>query len=310
LFVNGEEVADTDTFGSGNEESFSDVELKAGETANIKVEAEVEAYGSTGDIKDIKIYLGGTDEFGKDIQWANAKVMNIKVKESGSAVISAGASANTVLRKASNAKLAEFYVKPSNGETDLTLDSLSIALSGANISQIEVLFDGSEEDAASTAGTTGATYKPVLDLPVDGIKVEVNLIEELTGEIELTITNVNGKNQSRTFSKRYEEGLVFIASQEQMGDETKFILGIDADSDVTLSNVIIEAGTLSGSLMREVSEGDDIRIAGDSSAHYVTKITYEYDNGTYTGKVEITKDKYNDYFKVGNDYAKVGKARD
>jgi hypothetical protein len=50
---------------------------------------------------------------------------------------------------------------------------------------------------------------------------------------------------------------------------------------VTVSNVIIETGTpaISGSLMKEISEGDDIRIAGDSSAHYVTKITYDYDDG-------------------------------
>lgn len=144
LFIDGEEVADTDALtGANGEEPFSDVEIAAGKSVNVKVEAEVEAYGSTGDIKDIKIYLGGTDEFGKDIQWANARVMNIKVKESGSAIISATASANTVLRKASNAKLAEFYVKPSNGETDLTLDDLEISLSGANvdIDKIEVLFD-------------------------------------------------------------------------------------------------------------------------------------------------------------------------
>ena len=309
LFVNGEEVAETDLFGSGNEESFSDVELKAGETASIKVEAEVEAYGSTGDIKDIKVYLGGTDEFGKDIQWANAKVMNIKVKESGSAVISAGTSANTVLRKSSNAKLAEFYIKPSNGEDDLTLDDLALSISGATISKIEVLFDGSEEDAATSATTT-ATYKPVIDLPADGIKVEINLTEELTGEIELTITKVNGKTQSRTFNKRYEEALVFIASQEQMWDETKFILGVDADSDVTVSNVVIYADSLSWSLMREVSEGDDIRMAGDSTAHYVNRIEYDYDVDGVTGHVNILKSAYNDYFKVGNDYAKVGKARD
>jgi hypothetical protein len=62
------------------------------------------------------LYLGGKDEFNKDIQEAHAKLMTMKVKESGSATISAGASANTVLRKSSNAKLAEFYVKPSNGE--------------------------------------------------------------------------------------------------------------------------------------------------------------------------------------------------
>lgn len=133
LFIDGEEVADTTSFGSGNYEPFSDVELKAGESVRVKVEAEVEAYGSagatTGDIKDIKIYLGGVDDFGKDIQEANAKVMNIKIKESGSVTVSAGAAKSTVLRKSSNAKLAEFTIKPANGEDGLTLDSLVIQLS-------------------------------------------------------------------------------------------------------------------------------------------------------------------------------------
>ena len=42
--------------------------------------------------------------------------MTIKVKESGSVTVSAATSRNTVLRTASNAVIAEFTVKPSNGE--------------------------------------------------------------------------------------------------------------------------------------------------------------------------------------------------
>ena len=317
LFIDGEEVADTSSFGSGNYEPFSDVELKAGESVNVKLEAEVEAYGSGGEIKDIKLYLGGVDEFSKDIQEANATIKNIKVKESGSVTVSAGASKSTVLRKSSNAKLAEFVVKPANGEDDLTLDELTILLSGANIStsKIEVLFDWSEEDedSSSTADTFTGIYKPVLDLPVDGITVEINLTEELTWEIELAIKSINSKSQSRTFSKNYQEAVVYIAKQESRGDETVFTLGVDADSDTTVSDVkIVTTANKTGYINGEFSAGDEIRMVNSStSAEYIDTIIYSYttsDNWTWT--VTVKKDKYNDFFKVGDDYAKVAKAKD
>jgi hypothetical protein len=47
LFIDGDEVADTDLYGSGNAYTFSDVEVEAGKSVNVKVEAEIEAYGST-----------------------------------------------------------------------------------------------------------------------------------------------------------------------------------------------------------------------------------------------------------------------
>ena len=93
--------------------------------------------------------------------------MTIKVKESGSVVISAATSRNTVLRSASNAVIAEFTVKPANGDEGLTLDELTFTATHSGTAftadQLEVLIDGSEEEAV--AGSL--TYKPVADLPTD-----------------------------------------------------------------------------------------------------------------------------------------------
>ena len=114
LSIDGEEVADTDLF--GQEETFSDILVKAGKTVSVKLEAEVEAYGSTGSYEGIKLALGGHDVNDKDLTDATAAIKTIKVKESGSITVSAGATRNTVLLKSSTANLAEFTVKPADGE--------------------------------------------------------------------------------------------------------------------------------------------------------------------------------------------------
>ena len=133
LYIDGEEVAYTDAYGSGAEEIFDDVTVAAGESVSVRVEAEVEAYGSLGDVKDVYLFLGGVDEFGKDVQYAKARLMTIKVKDAGSAKIEATTARNTVLRSSSNATLAEFTVKPANADETVKLDELTIALSGAAV---------------------------------------------------------------------------------------------------------------------------------------------------------------------------------
>lgn len=47
LYVDGEEVASVDAYGQKAEETFDDIEVKAGKSVDIKVVAEVEAYGNT-----------------------------------------------------------------------------------------------------------------------------------------------------------------------------------------------------------------------------------------------------------------------
>lgn len=207
--------------------------------------------------------------------------MKMKVKESGSVILSAATSKNTVLRASNNQTLAEFTVKPVDGEAGLTLDDLSISLSGAKIADIEVLIDGSEEDPDGTpaANATGATYKPSLDLPAEGIVVKVDLTKKLTGAVELSVTSVNGKTQSRKFSKSYAEALVYIEKQENRGDETVFTLAVDADSDTTVKNVKLYANgqPLTGATYAtEFSAGHELRTTNGSTAVYVDQISYEY----------------------------------
>ncbi|MBR7037056.1 hypothetical protein IKI14_04245 [bacterium] len=86
----------------------------------------------------------------------------------------------------------------------------------------------------------------------------------------MSLDSVNGKSQSRTFSKRYEEALVYVTSQENKGDETKYILGVEtSDTDITVSNVkfytsgTVVAETSNG---KDVSDGDDsLSVLGDAS---------------------------------------------
>jgi hypothetical protein len=63
--LNGEEVADTDTLNS--EETFSDYRLAAGESVDVEVKAEVEAYNGTAAKTTYKIWLYGTDSNGNEM---------------------------------------------------------------------------------------------------------------------------------------------------------------------------------------------------------------------------------------------------
>jgi len=311
--IDGEEVGDTDQLGSGNNENFSDVLVEAGKSVKVKVEAEVEAYASWVTYDNYTLVLAGEDKNGNDAGEASDTLVKFKTKESGSVKVETTTSKNTVLLKAKNQNIAEFTVKPSNSsDDDLTLDSLEISFSGVSLTadDIRVKVDGTEYDA-----TSGFTYEPNENIPTAGLKVQVILKKELTGAVEMSLVSVNNKSQTRTFSKRYEEALVYVTSQENKGDETKYILGVEtSDSDITVSNVKFYAsGTVVASTSKEVSNGDDsLSVLGDASwAKYIDKIEYDVEDGDGNKTtVTIEKSEYQDYFKVWSDYIKVFKAKD
>lgn len=313
LSINDEEVADTDTYGESNEVSFSDVAIKAGESVNVKVEVEVEAYGNIGEIKDIQVVLGGVDDFDKDIAEQAATIKKIKVKESGSVKISENTERNTVLLKTANAKIAEFVVVPSNDDEGLTLDSITFSGTINDVAikadDIHVYIDDSEEDAVS-----GLTYEPNEDLPTKGIKVRVELDEEVIGNVVLQVANINGKNQSRTYTKQYAAALVKIKAQEDLSGTTKFYLSVEkADDDYTVSDVefVFGEGVQHYTFNGEVTDGDDFEVglpAGVDNTIMLTSIAYtvEDDEGSdVSPSAPIEKAVYNDYFKVNGTYAKI-----
>ena len=115
LSIDGEEVADTDNL-TNQEETFSDVKVKAGESVKVKVEAEVEAYGAeVTNAKTYTIEIKGTDVNGnEDTGMASDTTVGIKIKSKGSVTIPSTTEAKTALLKAQNQAVAKFTVKPSN----------------------------------------------------------------------------------------------------------------------------------------------------------------------------------------------------
>ena len=306
--IDGEEVGDTSDLGSGNKENFSDVLVEAGKSVKVKVEAEVEAYASWVTYDNYTLVLAGEDKNGNDAGEASDTLVTFKTKESGSVKVEAGTSKNTVLLKGRNKSIATFTIKPSNSsDDDLTLDSLEIEFSGATITadDIRVKVDGTEYDA-----TSGLTYEPSENIPTAGLKVEVILKNEFTGAIEMKLVSVNGKAQTRSFKKRYEDAIVYVQSQRKSWDTTYYTLWVEtSDSDVVVSNVkLIASWTTVASTTSEVSNWDDSLKAlwNSTSAQRIDEIQYDVDGVTVT----IKKSEYQDYFRVWDDDAKVYKTTD
>ena len=326
LYIDGEEVADADL---NSEEMFSDVLIEAGESVKVKVEAEIEAETeNTAGYSNFYVILQGSDMNGNENSGKGTDTLVImKVKTSGSTTISAGSSKNTVLLRAKNQTIAAFTVKPSNSsDTDLYLDTFTLAFEKWNgtswgadteikAEDIRVKVDGVEEDV-----NNGLTYTPYVEM-WDGIDVEVILKNEVSGAYRLTVKDVNGGKSTKTFTKRYEDALVYVASQEDLGGSTKFDIAVEKyDEDVEVSNLTLVAG---GEVLynntSSIYDGDDIEVANqhsDGNVQMIDEIVYCVASdctitvdgeGKYTATkaVVIKKTDYSDYFKVGSTYAKV-----
>jgi hypothetical protein len=200
----------------------------------------------------------------------------MKIVENGSVKVEAGAARNTVLRTSNNQTLAEFTVKSSSStSTELTAMEFTITGSGTadtfTKDDVDASFD--LDDCTYDAGKFTCTDMK-LALPQD---VTISFNTKKQGEYTLTLNSVNDKNQSRKFSKRFEKALVTIKKQENKGDETEFTLGVNADNDVTLSNVVLTyAGGTIGTT-EEFADGETVTaINSGDSAQYITEISYDW----------------------------------
>ena len=137
-------------------------------------------------------------------------------------------------------------------------------------------------------------------------------------EYTLTLNSVNDKPQTKSFAKRFENALVYIAAQNNKWDETVFTLGVKADSEYTVSNVKIYANgaQITGTyayINGDFSDGDELRVENGEKIQYIDGISYDWaDDDNHTGNVQILKSTYNDYFYISDKdgYAKVSKTSD
>jgi hypothetical protein len=128
LFIDGEEVADTDVL--NQDESFSDVRVKAGESVKVKVEAEVEAYGADHPTAvTYTLELKGTDTNGnEDTGRGSDDTIGIKIKGKGGVTVEKTASKDTINLKKANSEIAVFNISPSNGNEDVLIEDLVITV--------------------------------------------------------------------------------------------------------------------------------------------------------------------------------------
>ena len=176
------------------------------------------------------------------------------------------------------------------------------------------------------------------ELDSDGVTVEVTLKNKKTGIVTLDLDDVNGKDPNKTFTKRFENALVWVADQRDNEGSTTFTLWVSkAESSDEVTRVCLYYANNGNEkcVTSSVSDGNDdlewtnpgstqlmidaiayeINGAGDATAGNECKwdntandtdglASYDDSNGTC---VVITKNDYNDYFKVGDTYAKIFK---
>ena len=121
---------------------------------------------------------------------------------------------------------------------------------------------------------------------------------------------VNDKLQSSNFSKRFEEVVVRLIKQEDVGSVTKFTVEVDGDDDLTVSDLKVGTGKTTAdihALDGTFNDGDTFEIAGNKDAAQMIEIL-EYKIGSSTTWTVIKKAEFNDFFKIGDTYARILKA--
>ena len=247
LFLNGEEVADTDTLYS--EETFSDFRVDADKSVDVEVKAEVEAYNGTAPKQAYKIWLYGTDSNGNEDtgEW-KAITVDMSVKETaGISIDKATDDKNTITLRKSNAVLASFNITPSNGNDSAELDEIKLSVTKNDTpvlaAWLTLDIDGVESDVQWTDNGDGSiTYS--LGKDIDGkTLVTLSLNGGEAGEYVVNLTKVN-TTVSREWSKKLVNAEVFITSAKASDSNNsstvfEYKIGDKYDSSYSLKNLAL-----------------------------------------------------------------------
>jgi len=201
----------------------------------------------------------------------------------------------------------------------------------------------------STADAAAILYDLTETLDSNGVAVEIILKTKTAWTVTLKVTDINGKNPSKTFTKRFENAIVYVADQINKEWSTQFVLWVERDdTSKEVTDVCLfynDGAAKSKCLWDSVSNGnDDLEIVNqeaDGKQVMIDAISYcigaddcaaptcadqkagwnANDPATWIAGncnvaitaaaaeyVLIDKDTYNDYFKVGDTYAKIFKS--
>ena len=241
LYVEGKEVASVDAYGTGAEETFDDIVVKAGESVKVRVVAEVEAYGAAKTLSGVQVFLGGTDDFDKDVEYKGAKLVDMKIVEKGSVNINAGEINKNVLLKAKNQLLAQFTVKPADGASSVEIENISFSLTNSKTDadntitadDISVMLGNDELEADSDF-----VYTDIDKTIKDTVTVKIILNEEKAGVVTVKDIKVNTKKLSKEYVSQFEKAVVRLNTCKDLEDGwTKFTFKVEKDDDVEVRNL-------------------------------------------------------------------------
>ena len=274
------------------------------DVVNIQVIAEFNWVYSSNDTYIYNVIL-------RDFSWNVNRFISmdlapIKIVKNNDIKVEIATGQNTVLLAAQNQKIAEFTVLPRDTNT-ASFDNLIISFSWADIDSddIRVKIDGTEYDAEDSSHLTWISYlyEPNETIPSSGAKVQIYLKNKYIWALDTTIVSINGEEQNRTFSKRFEDAIAYIINQQNFGDFTRFTAGVDInETNTTVSNLVLwsnweEVAEISG----EFSDGTEFDGEWDSEIKYIDEIRYNI----WANTIKIKKSQYDDYFRVWSEYAKV-----
>jgi len=351
LFVDGEEVADTDAIYTGttssifsggklnskvNAESFSDIRVKAGESVKVKVEAEVEAYGSKVKIPNLRLYIMWTDMSGnEDVGEGDETLKTIDIKEKGSVTIPSTSTDKTALLKGQNVTVAEFTIKPSNNNEGITLDQLVISGTINNgttttwiaYNKLRVKVWGIElDDPTSATGydasanifTGDLVYESTEEIPSSWIKVQILYKDDDAWQVSIELHSVNGKKFTNVYSKYLVPSIIHFTKQDEQTSGSEYEVSIENDDDSNSIGKFTMFKSCTGAngepanwddtdgaavaySTTSLNDNDTFTIYRTDAVQTICAIYYEV-SGDFTSpfKVKLTKKDYKDFFKASN----------
>ena len=326
LYLGDDNVADATLVKSGTNwiatETFSNVLVKAGESINIVVKAQVEAKEKTAsnliDAAKFTLTIRGEDENGNSPSGqADKASAKISLVEKWTAEVEAGKAKKTVLLRGAEDAIAEFTIKPSGAST-LDLESVEFDASklvGVTCEDLKLewavdedfVTNGSKcvaDGFVETISKDGATLRIVFDQEPG---IEKYNSKELI-EVEVSGLKINDKDVSDTFKKAYAEALVIFTQSGDGKSKTTYtvndIKGYNASTKVSDLHFYDAKGN---ELKTDLTAGDQLEKGTEftiqnscSGEIQIMKMTYTVNRGnTYANKVvEISHADYPEYFKT------------
>ena len=288
--------------------TIDDIEVADGKSVNVKVEIEMTPKATaTGSSETFNIKLEWEDEDNNPAGEADEDTAKVKVVEQGTLNINSSAK-NTVLLK-SKKTIAEFTVKPSKaGDDDIVLKSIEFDGAGISTGNIKVTVDG------ETFTSNTLTYEPGVTVPSNGVVVKVTLKNELTGDKVLEVKSINGNTSAKATFRKYFVSALLSIHQQKNGDTTRYTVDVDNDTSDTVSDLhfyVNGSGECKTAADVSTTKCEDVAHITDSlsetdntlsainweKAKSITAISYKVWSDTYF----ISKDTYEDFFKIGAD---------